>query len=341
MACYQHGTGNVPPRTDENFYVLLWSSTSGSYTDGNNQLRRAGGKVFGVNVGDQWNCYAPSGQGIAIKDGQNNTWAELIGDNLYVLVPINAQHMANRLEAFRLIIDETINQLETDPEKRAELVAKMAKRLEQERAQRTREGLKNLVTQLHRKTTEDLKQKQDNDQFRLEQISSETIQIATRMRVNQIQLRALEDTLPDVEKEAAKLFKKLCDVDKVDGLEVDGSLLKISTALLCATDARTGLSHEIGKMLITIDITSGKVRFLNQTRKVEAYWPEANAPHVDGNGTACLGNAAQTIQQLFATMDLQTLVVFLIGFVESVNISDRAGAYITRWPLAKNVGKVA
>jgi hypothetical protein len=60
-----------------------------------------------------------------------------------------------------------------------------------------------------------------------------------------------------------------------------------------------------------------------------------NAPHVWSTGAACLGNAAELISVLMTKKEYLAVITSTIAFIEEVNLEDRAGAYINRWPEAK------
>lgn len=132
-------------------------------------------------------------------------------------------------------------------------------------------------------------------------------------------------------------YDRLVALDQVTKVEVKDDLIAIYTKLLCCTDPRDNTVYEIGKFRIEI-YPSGRddgVRWFNLTRQVNAWNDEQQAPHIWHNGKACLGNMADVIPQLLGKHEFALLATMAIAFVESVNINDRAGQYVRRWPEAK------
>ena len=60
-----------------------------------------------------------------------------------------------------------------------------------------------------------------------------------------------------------------------------------------------------------------------------------NAPHVDPNGNACMGNTRDLFPALIQKREFASAVQLAIAFVEAVNVADNWGAYITNWPVAR------
>ena len=59
-----------------------------------------------------------------------------------------------------------------------------------------------------------------------------------------------------------------------------------------------------------------------------------NAPHVDENGNACMGNTKDLFPTLIAKREFASVAELAIAFVESVNLDDNWGKFLDRWPIA-------
>jgi len=132
-------------------------------------------------------------------------------------------------------------------------------------------------------------------------------------------------------------YDRLLALEQVTKVEVKDDLIAVYTKPLCCTDPRTDTVHEIGKFRIEI-YPSGRddgIRWFNLTRQVNAWSSEQQAPHIWRDGKACLGNMADVIPQLLGKREFALLATMAIAFVESVNVNDRAGQYVGRWPKAK------
>jgi hypothetical protein len=63
-----------------------------------------------------------------------------------------------------------------------------------------------------------------------------------------------------------------------------------------------------------------------------------NAPHVDAEGKACLGNMKEVFSQLLAERQYAAVVEAAIAFVEAANPDDTWGKHIDKWPRANLIG---
>jgi hypothetical protein len=71
----------------------------------------------------------------------------------------------------------------------------------------------------------------------------------------------------------------------------------------------------------------------NTKQVTRAYADTSHAPHVHGEAKPCLGTAAEVIPGLVAAMEFESLISYLITFLESVNVDDPAGDKIYKWPM--------
>lgn len=97
-----------------------------------------------------------------------------------------------------------------------------------------------------------------------------------------------------------------------------------------------GTKYDIGKIIVSVDLVTGRVYFDNITRRVKGYaCSNASHPHdaSSGNNKMCLGEIEAFIPQLINQLEFASLTDLLITFAESVNTSDIAGKTIERWPV--------
>lgn len=129
-------------------------------------------------------------------------------------------------------------------------------------------------------------------------------------------------------------FDQLITIRKVLNLHVSDRDMTICTDLIYCVNPKTGKTHEIGafKIIIPFDIDNVKIKWLNQTRKVAAASDGYNAPHVNADGHACLGNIEKLLPSLIRKREFVSVIELVIAFLESVNPSDQWGKYIVRWP---------
>jgi hypothetical protein len=75
------------------------------------------------------------------------------------------------------------------------------------------------------------------------------------------------------------------------------------------------------------------VSIINTKRKVEAFaGQKMNAPHVFADGHLCYGNITFGMIEAYKSRNLFDMIMQLIIFLQSANLDDAAGKYLTSWP---------
>jgi len=148
-----------------------------------------------------------------------------------------------------------------------------------------------------------------------------------------------ELTAEDWERE----YKLIINHPKVIRIEVDPyeEIIYVHTRKLYCTHPDTKQIYEIGEFKIIVPLKSGIPRWINQTRRVEIKekgW-RMHHPHIF-NDKACLGTATGLFPKLLGNYEFAAAVSMAIEFVESVNINDEAGRYITRFPEVDKKGRL-
>ena len=135
-------------------------------------------------------------------------------------------------------------------------------------------------------------------------------------------------------------FDTLINHPKVTDVRVEGEVVKVFTTVLNCRHPQTKELHEIGAFRIEIHAgRPGYVLWKNLTRSVDGGRHGMQAPHIDSQGRACLGNTADSFAQLIADYEFAQAAFLAIEFVESVNIGDAWGQHLSKWPLAKEQDK--
>ena len=97
----------------------------------------------------------------------------------------------------------------------------------------------------------------------------------------------------------------------------------------------------LGKMQIDINLNNYIVRFKNLNNTRYNYWGEDGPhPHVSSSGSACLGNLSDTLAIANQGNDLYIAVLQCIGFLQTYDPSDCAGAYYRAWDRVDENGNI-
>lgn len=135
--------------------------------------------------------------------------------------------------------------------------------------------------------------------------------------------------------EIGREFDELTQLANVTGVKVEGDKIVVSTDVLYCVHPRSHMRYEIGAFDIQICTSTNMIKWFNKTRKVSGGSGKMNAPHVDPNGNACMGNTKDLFPALIQKREFASAVQLAIAFVEAVNLEDNWGAYITNWPVAR------
>lgn len=128
-------------------------------------------------------------------------------------------------------------------------------------------------------------------------------------------------------------FKFASKLSKVSSISLtDNCELRIRTRDLFISDSSTGILRKffVGKWRITTT-PSGYYHFTSMNVKELGFysgvWGDGTVhPHISGrSGHGCLGNAEAPLQYYLKIGAIKTLVIYILGYLESVNINDSAG----------------
>ena len=97
----------------------------------------------------------------------------------------------------------------------------------------------------------------------------------------------------------------------------------------------------LGKMQIDINLNNYMPRFTNLNNTRYNYWGDnGHHPHVSGTGSACLGNLSETLAMANEENNLYIAVLQCIGFLQTYDPSDCAGAYYRAWDRVDEDGNI-
>lgn len=97
----------------------------------------------------------------------------------------------------------------------------------------------------------------------------------------------------------------------------------------------------LGKMQIDINLNNYMPRFTNLNNTRYNYWgDDGHHPHVSNTGSACLGNLSDTLAIANEENNLYIAVLQCIGFLQTYDPSDCAGAYYRAWDRVDEDGNI-
>lgn len=136
--------------------------------------------------------------------------------------------------------------------------------------------------------------------------------------------------------------------NKIEDVLVTQNYIIVTTTPIISA-GQEGRRHKIGRLELYIPLAA----LYRQSNNMPAQWQirvrnkdarlfndgtlVAQAPHADGHGRICLGNAAPMLLDAYSKGDLLSIVDTMIRFFESPNLSDVMGINVIRWPEAERV----
>ena len=158
---------------------------------------------------------------------------------------------------------------------------------------------------------------------------------------NLYELRCREDMIIHADSKAIELavleFENIGNMKKVKDFYIDSeNKLVIETDMIYIEEDDD--RYKIGEFTIKISPDNNEFYFENTSDDNDcgpryAYFEDGRSqhPHINGEGWACFGSVDSTLLELLINKEYCSLVSMLISYLESVNIDDCAGKYITAW----------
>lgn len=174
-----------------------------------------------------------------------------------------------------------------------------------------------------------------------EELKTRIYNIPKAIRNSQVKIDALEkDTFyKDKTMEELENIENHAMVEKVEYTEV-GSLDVYTKDIYCYDENDN--RYYIGKMMIKVPLTKDKeTRIFNLNNRRWAYWgEESNHPHVNENGSPCLGTAMAMIAEFQAKSEYYAIFITLLNYCQSCDINDVAGASVVAWDKVDEEGNI-
>jgi hypothetical protein len=304
--------------------------------EGLNIQRDTPRRILGYNLGG-YTRLPPEGDGLVLEDEEGFPYAQIIGEEIFILMNIGHHGNAHEDGLFRLILEKLLPHLENKnetSEEREERLRQVAERLRTESRAAYIKACSARLNKTIAATREKISKGEVDIRSSQEQLVRmiREIQGATRKLE---QLLASESQHRDAERYGAE-FDQMFRIANVKDVRISNRVISVYTDTLYCVDPRTNMRHEIGRFRIEIyiDGNDNGIRWFNLDRKVNGFEGGMQAPHVYSSGKACLGNITETVCELIASYEFAALTMVAIQFIESVNTDDAAGKYIDRWPIA-------
>lgn len=130
-------------------------------------------------------------------------------------------------------------------------------------------------------------------------------------------------------------FDEIIKLVQVKNIVTENSRIKIILERLFLENPETKKLHDLGDIIIIIkpdevDVNSA-IKFRNTSINIRGH----AAPHIYPEGYACFGNAEVAVHEALGRQDYTNLILIIISFLESLNMSDPYGKDIIYWPLVK------
>lgn len=133
-------------------------------------------------------------------------------------------------------------------------------------------------------------------------------------------------TIEDEKIEA--IFDRLCKLSTTGKISISGDEISIPVGQIDIE--YDDVIHDIGEFEVIIDLEENTVSCVNKTRVIDMCFH----PHVGDNGECCLGDASYGIGVLLGELELETVVLMMIEFLNSYSPDGAIpGAQIEEWPI--------
>lgn len=327
----EHAFGSFCPW----FNIYIWSACVG-IKEGGDQIAEFDPApaldmpetIWGIPVDCRSWVFAPSGQGIPIRD-DDYTVAELVDYNLFIHHDICHCGTENELMIFRKVLEEVVKILPEVKEQQRQ----MAEKRKTDELAKNRDRYIQVCSSRLRLNENQLRKEVNSSRNLIADLERKLVVEHRKWRENSLLLEFHESGNRSSLAQFGQEFDKLTALSKVIDVKLTGDQISVYTDTLFCVNPSDGEVYEIGKFRIEI-FTDGQkngVRFFNLTNQVRGY----QAPHVNSEGKACLGNMSEVIPELIANYEYSALAMIAIQFIESYNSDEGGYCRLHNWPLAK------
>ncbi len=312
--------GHISPLVvDDDFHIRFWSTPSPSNAT-------TLGSVFRLRtVNGQSDAREPVPGGLNIVDLDGNTVAQLFEDTLYVLfdLPHGGSHAAAMMER---IMEATVELYNSTPH---------ASMTQEEKLELSRQRFIDLHTKALQRLIDHSEQTISEYDGDIEELEEKLIDALRQRQQFQEELAAAQQILVNQDQTAIEArFEEMLRLSKEGNLTI--SAVSISVFIGQVDVAFKGVTYDIGEFSIII-YPGGEhsgVRCINRTRTIEKPVTGGHYyhPHVQADGSCCLGNIETIVSHLIATMRYDHAILLIRSFLQSVN-PDGWYVSVNHWPI--------
>ena len=162
---------------------------------------------------------------------------------------------------------------------------------------------------------------------RVRRLQRDLVETIRQRNEDQTRMNYLDNASEGVNHEEE--FDRLLELAHIIKVTISGDTLIAVTDMIKAVDPRTEVVHLVGRVKISIRMSSGYVNIRNLSWLVNGM----NAPHVFNSGEPCLGNIGSILPELVGRYDFAAALMVIIQYLESVNVNDSAGVKTHYWPI--------
>lgn len=280
---------------------------------------------------------APRPKGEMIVDDDGYMVAELVErSNLFIHAPIphNNYDPSDALFIYQRILEEVKKMLVVDVR---EVIAAALSR--STNSTELLEGYRTLAIETLVSETGKLRGNKQSLNERLLLQEKQVQDMAASITGTNRELRLLGGGESSWQEQAERLHQELRALPQVRRVVVDDvGTIKIYTDNITVFSNRSKRRHDIGHFRVEFrlrgdDGYSTYPYWFNLDRNVDGY----QAPHVNNQGKACLGNTEDSFSELFNNGEVTLAAMLAIQFVNDVNEDDNWGRNIVNWPEVKSL----
>jgi hypothetical protein len=327
----------MEPQETEDFQIFIWSSRSGD------RKIKPPYKIWGYDVACRDEAFPGTGMGTAIVDESTGyVVAELFDDKvLYVHHDILHYGADAEYKIFCHLLQVVIEEISSkDPE---EKLAREKKRAE-EIKNASREAFVKACSGRFDKLLSGTQKTIEEGHKTIQKLQIDLTTKVREVKGAEQKLVQLAKARPEAEDGYRKEFEKFLTIQDVKKIEAGDGVIRVFTNMIFIK--HEGVKYQIGEFRIEIFINGG-IKFFNLTNGGKgpgATNPSGfngntsynrHHPHVQGDGTPCLGTISSAVPQLIGEYQYSVVAILAIQYLKSVNAEDSAGQGIYWWPKAE------
>ena len=195
------------------------------------------------------------------------------------------------------------------------------------------------------KKEQELKEKQEEYESQKSEIEYLEAKINKAKKILEAKKNALEKISDEVDvkniEQQLEAIKNNKYVEKVEFKKLTQKLRITTKDIYMTSPEIEDDIRYLGKMQIDINLNNYMPRFTNLNNTRYNYWgDDGHHPHVSGTGSACLGNLSETLAMANEENNLYIAVLQCIGFLQTYDPADCAGAYYRAWDRVDEEGNI-